>query len=412
MLQDFASLTAEDLQVLQQFGALDFDTANRMIENVVSTHALPLGIATNFIVNQKEILVPMALEEPSVVAAASNAAKLCRSTGGFVTDSDAPVMIGQIQLVKMENATKAQENVILHKKELMQLANAADATLVKYGGGIRDIEARVLKTRMGEMLIVHLRVDVRDAMGANAVNTMAEKLTPRLQEISEGQARLRIVSNLAVHRLARAKAVWRKEELGVKTDSFSATGDEVVERILEAYAFAEADPFRATTHNKGIMNGIDAVAIATGQDFRALEAGAHAFAWFQHKEYRPLSRYSKDREGNLVGEIELPIAVGLVGGAIKTHPTAKVSLKLLKINSAQELAQVLAAVGLAQNFAALRALATEGIQRGHMTLHAKNIAVTAGAKGKQIDEIAAQLVAEKNVSVSRAGELLGKRKKG
>lgn len=405
-VRQFADLSAEEVALLTQFGSLDFETADRMIENVYSTHALPLGIATNFIVNKTEVLVPMALEEPSVVAAASNAARLCRSTGGFVAESDSPVMQGQVQLVKLKDAKKARQNILAHKDELLEAANAVDATLVKYGGGMRDIQVRELKTKMGDMLSVDLLVDVRDAMGANAINTMAERLTPKLEELSGGSARLRIISNLAVHRLARVKATWKKEELAIDSVTFKATGDEVVERILEAYAFADADPFRAVTHNKGIMNGIDAVAIACGQDFRALEAGAHGYAWYREKTYKPLTRYAKDKAGNLVGEIELPLAVGLVGGAIKTHPVARVSVKLLRIKTAQELAQVFAAVGLAQNFAALRALATEGIQKGHMKLHAKNVAVAGGATGKQIDEIAQQLVREGNIRQARAEELV------
>src|SRR3989344_1322948 len=292
-IRDLADLSDDEVMQLKQFGALDFETANRMIENVFSSHALPLGIATNFLVDQKEILIPMALEEPSVVAAASNAAKLCRQTGGFETEGDEPIMIGQIQLVKLPSAKKGQENIRKHKQELIDAANEVDATLVKYGGGVKEIDTSILDTIKGEMLIVDLLVDVRDAMGANAINTIAERLTPRLEELSGGQARLRIISNLAIHRKSRAKAVWKKEELAVNTPEFKATGEEVVERILEAYAFADADPFRATTHNKGIMNGIDAVAIATGQDFRALESGAHSYATFKNSEYKPLRSYFK-----------------------------------------------------------------------------------------------------------------------
>ena len=405
-IKDFADLSDDEVMQLKQFGALDFETANRMIENVFSSHALPLGIATNFLVDQKEILIPMALEEPSVVAAASNAAKLCRQTGGFETEGDEPIMIGQIQLVKLPSAKKGQENIRKHKQELIDAANEVDATLVKYGGGVKEIDTSILDTIKGEMLIVDLLVDVRDAMGANAINTIAERLTPRLEELSGGQARLRIISNLAIHRKSRAKAVWKKEQLAVNTPEFKATGEEVVERILEAYAFADADPFRATTHNKGIMNGIDAVAIATGQDFRALEAGAHAYAWFKTKTYKPLTKYYKNKNGDLVGEIEIPTAVGLVGGAIKTHPIAKISIKLLKVKTAQEFGRVLACVGLAQNFAALRALATEGIQRGHMKLHAKNIAVAGGATGSLIDLVAEQMITEKNIRQARAEELV------
>ncbi len=406
LVQAFADLSDEEVKQLLQFGALDFETANRMIENVFSTFGFPLGIATNFIVNQKEILVPMALEEPSVVAAASNAARLARPTGGFVTDSDEPVMIGQIQLVELKDAKRAKQEIQKHKQELLDAANAVDATLVKFGGGVREIDPVILDTQQGDMLVVDLLVDVRDAMGANAINTIAERLTPRIEELSGGKARLRIISNLAVHRKSRAKAVWKKEDLAVDSPTMKASGDEVVQRILEAYAFADADPFRACTHNKGIMNGIDAVAIATGQDFRALEAGAHTYAWYKTKTYKPLTQYYKDKEGNLVGEIELPTAVGIVGGAIKTHPIAKISMKLLGAKTARELGEIIAAVGLAQNFAAMRALATEGIQKGHMRLHARNIAVAGGATGKLIDTVAEQMIKEGNIRQQRAEELV------
>ena len=392
VVKAFGELTDEEIAALQKYGALDFETANRMIENVYSTFALPLGIAANFEVNGRPYLVPFALEEPSVVAAASNAAKLC---SGFEARATDPVMIGQIQLVKVKDAKGALARVRKAQKRLLEKANAGDSTLVKFGGGARKITGRVISTKRGKMVIFHLLVDVRDAMGANAVNTMCERISPMIEEITGGETRLKIISNLAVHRTVKAKAVWKKEEIGA----------DAVEGVLDAYEFAANDEYRAATHNKGIMNGIDAVVIATGNDFRAVEAGAHAYASRSGK-YRPLTKYYKDKDGNLIGEIELPMAVGLVGGATKTHPTAKINVKLLGVKTANELAEVIASVGLAQNFAALKALGTEGIQRGHMKLHAKNIAVTAGASGNAVEEVAERMVAEKNISVSRAKEIM------
>ncbi|MFH1285109.1 MAG: hydroxymethylglutaryl-CoA reductase, degradative [Candidatus Micrarchaeota archaeon] len=395
-LKELASLTSEECALLEKSGALSFDIATRMVENVVSTFPLPLGIAVNFKINGKDYLIPMALEEPSVVAAASNSAKLARSSGGFKATSTEPVMIGQIQLVGAKEPEKAKKKILEEKKRLLELANKQDATLVKFGGGARDLEVKILDSQVGKLLVVYLYVDVRDAMGANAVNTMAESIAPELEILANAKVRLRILSNLAVKRLARASATWKKEELG---------GEEVVDAVIEAYAFAAADPFRACTHNKGIMNGIDAVTIATGNDWRAVEAGAHAFASITGK-YLPLTKYEKNKQGDLVGSIELPLAVGLVGGATKTHPLAQLSVKLLGVKTARELAEIIASVGLAQNFAALRALATEGIQRGHMRLHARNIAVLAGATGELIDKIAEQMAGEKKVRVDRAKELL------
>ncbi|AJF60509.1 MAG: hydroxymethylglutaryl-CoA reductase [archaeon GW2011_AR10] len=394
IVKEFAGLSEEEAAQLKNFGALGKERAQQMIENVVAGFELPMGIATNFYINGEPKLIPMVLEEPSVVAAASNAAKLSE---GFETSSSEPIMIGQIQMVKVKNAGKAVKAIKKKEKELIEKAMAVDSTLVKFGGGPRKIEARAIKG----MLIVHLLVDVRDAMGANAVNTMCERISPVLEEITGGKARLRILSNLAVHRTAKAKAVWKKEKIG----------GEAIEAILDAYKFAAADQFRATTHNKGIMNGVDAVAIATGNDFRAVEAGAHSFAAYK-KKYSPLTKFYKNKSGDLVGEIELPLAVGTVGGATKTHPTAKIAVKILGVKGAQELAEIMAAVGLANNFAAMRALATEGIQRGHMKLHAKNIAIQAGAEGTRVEEIAKQLAEEKNINVGRAKEIIeGKKTK-
>ncbi len=405
-VRNFAGLTQEEATILSHYGGLGAETANRMIENVVGTTQLPIGIATNFKINGRDYFIPFAIEEPSVVAAASKAAKIARAASGFTTTSTEPVMIGQIQLVNPRFNENDWANAIKIIKEqeqkLIAFVNTLDKTLVEHGGGARGIESRVVDSPRGKMLAVHLLVDVRDAMGANTVNTMSEALAPKLEELTRASARLRIISNLAVNRTAHAKAVFPKSELAVEG---VCGGEETIERILDAYAFAASDEYRACTHNKGIMNGVDAVAIATGNDWRALEAGAHAFAALSGK-YSPLTKYYKNEKGDLIGEITLPVALGLVGGATKTHPVARVCVKLLGVKTARELGEVMAAVGLAQNFAALRALATEGIQAGHMKLHAKNIAVLAGAKGELIDVIARKMVEEKKISVDRARELL------
>jgi hydroxymethylglutaryl-CoA reductase len=393
----FASLGKEERALLWRTGGLDRERADRMIENVIGTMELPLGIATNFRVNERDYLIPMAIEEPSVVAAASNAARWARVKGGFTAETTEPLMIGQIQLLGVEDGEKARRRVLEKEEEILRAANQQDPLLVRLGGGAKELEVRLLpETLAGPMLVVHLLVDCRDAMGANAVNTMAEAVTPLLEELTGGRALLRILSNLAVHRLARAKAVFDQEALG---------GDRVVDAILEAYAFAEADPYRCVTHNKGIMNGITAVVLATGNDTRAVEAGAHAYASLTGS-YSPLTRYERSPEGDLVGTIELPLAVGTVGGATSVHPIAQVNRKILGVQSARELAGVMASVGLAQNLAALRALATEGIQKGHMALHARNIAVMAGAKGEMIDRLSRRLVEEGRVQLDRAQELL------
>lgn len=401
ILQSFSGLTEKDLETLSKEGALDFETANRMVENVVGTIQVPLGIAMNFIVNGKEVLVPMAVEEPSVVAAASNAAKLARSGGGFFVTNTGPVMIAQIQVVNVPDARAARIALFEKKEEILALANTQDPTLIGLGGGARDLEIRVLDSRLGEMVILHLIVDTRDAMGANAVNTMAEALAPLIEEWTGGRVYLRILSNLADRRLVRARTKVTKEALG---------GERVVEGILYAQAFAEADPYRATTHNKGIMNGVIAVVNATGNDTRAIEAGAHAYA-ARSGRYTSLTTWEKDPEGNLAGTLEIPMAVGLVGGATKINPVFQASLKILGVTSAVELGEIIAAVGLAQNLAAIRVLATEGVQSGHMSLHAKNIAVMAGATGALIDEVARRMVEEKKVRVDRAKEILAERKR-
>ena len=404
---EFASLGEPETHALGQWGVLDL-VRTPLIENTIGTYHLPLGIATNFLINGKDYLVPMALEEPSVVAAASNAAKMARVRGGFQTSSSGPVMIGQVQLTGIPHPQAARLKILQHRDEILELCNKMDPVLVKFGGGARDVEVRVVHSAKGPMVVVHLLVDCRDAAGMNAVNTMAEASAPLLEEITGGRVYLRIISNLAVKRLARAHAVFAKE--AIRTEEIP--GEEVVEGVLQAYAFAEADPFRCATHNKGVMNGIDAVVIATGNDFRAVEAGAHAYAAWREGGYHSLTHWERDASGDLVGSIELPMPVGLVGGATAVHPTAKACVKVLGVKSAQELGQVIAAVGLAQNFAALRALATEGIQRGHMGLHARNIAVTAGAVGDEIEKVAEVLVRERKVRMDRAKEVLDELRKG
>lgn len=410
ILKDHAGLEDEEIDILRKNGALSAKMADGMIENVIGTTELPLGLGLYFVVNGKEYTVPMSIEEPSVVAAASFSAKLARSSGGFRASSDEPIMIGQIQIVGVKDFDHAEKNILENKDKIIGKANERDSVLVSFGGGAKDVEVRVVDTDIGKMLVVHLLVDVRDAMGANAVNTMCEAVTPCIEKYSGGRSRLRIITNLADRRLARSKAVWKKEDLEKSTKGLMK-GDDVVQAIIEAYHLAANDPYRCATHNKGIMNGIDAVLLATGNDFRAVEAGAHAYAAASGK-YTSLTKYYKNDSGDLVGEIELPVAVGTVGGATRTKPEAKVSLKILGVKTAKEFSQVLASVGLAQNFAALRALATEGIQKGHMRLHAKNLAVTAGAKGNEIDRVSEEMCKEKKISVSMAKEILEKIRKG
>ena len=389
-----APLGKEEIDQVQT--GLSLDQADKMAENVIGMFQVPLGIATNFVIDGREVLIPMATEEPSVIAAASNGARMAREAGGFFTSSTGPVMRAQIQATGICDPFAARQAILLHKDELTRMANDKDPMLVKYGGGIKDIEVHVIDSKMGPMVVTHLIVDCRDAMGANAVNTMAEALAPRIEQITGGRVYLRIISNLADLRLVRAKAVFKAEEIG---------GHEVVDGILLAAELAQVDPYRAATHNKGIMNGVTAVVLATGNDTRAVEAGAHAFASIDGR-YKSLTRYEKNRDGDLVGTIEMPVAVGLVGGATRVHPVAKTAVKILGVKSADELSRIIASVGLCQNFAALRALASEGIQRGHMSLHAKNVAVQAGAKCDLIETIAARMAAERRISVDRAAELI------
>lgn len=393
-VKKFSDLTEEETDLFQSY--LDIQTADRMIENVLGTFELPLGIAVNFLINSKEYLIPMVTEESSVVAAASNAAKIAYIKGGFKAECSEPLMIGQIQILKVDNVADAAQKILKHKKQLLNLANAQDKVLVSFGGGAKDLEVRILDSPIGKMIIIHIIVDVRDAMGANAVNTMCEALAPILEELTAGKIRLKIISNLADKRIVKAKAVFDKETMG---------GENVVDAFLESYNLAVIDPYRAATHNKGIMNGIDALIIATGNDFRAIEAGAHAYA-ARNGQYTSLTKYRKDKDGNLVGEIELPVAIGIVGGAGNIHPKAKLCKKILGIKTAKELSEIVAALGLAQNFAAVYALSTVGIQKGHMSLHAKNIAVMAGASGKLIDIVSEKLVKEGKIKLDRAREIL------
>lgn len=396
-----ADMTPEELELLGSGGGIDLEVADRMIENVVGTMAYPFGIAVNFRINGCDRLVPMAIEEPSVVAAASNMARLMRECAGIKTSCTDPVMIGQIQVLDVPDMDAARQAIKDSTVSLLEQANRLDPVLVKFGGGARDLQTRVIETERGEMLIVHLLVDCRDAMGANAVNTMCEALAPIIEELTGGRVLLRIISNLADQRLVSAEAVIKKEDIG---------GESVVEDIVSAWAFADADPYRAATHNKGIMNGIIAVALAFAQDHRALEAGAHAYA-ARTGMYRSLSRWSKNGNGDLVGALEMPMAVGIVGGATRTHPMACLALKILGVSKASELAQVMAAVGLAQNLGALRALVQEGIQYGHMRLHARNLVVMAGAEGDLIYKAVEELVESGEIRFDKAQEIV-KRLKG
>jgi hydroxymethylglutaryl-CoA reductase len=383
-------------------GGLSAEAADHMIENVIGLYSLPLGIALNFQVNGRDVLVPMTLEEPSVVAGASFMAKLARPGGGFTATTTDPLMIGQMQVIHITNLHEAKLKLYEHKMELLAEADSIDPVLKKFGGGARDLEVRIIEdSPIGGFLVVHLIYDVRDAMGANAVNTACERLAPRIEAITGGKVHLRILSNLADRRVARARCTLLLKDLAF--DNFS--GEEVRDGIIAAYAFAAVDPYRAATHNKGIMNGVDAVVIATGNDWRAIEAGAHAYAARSGK-YTSLSTWNKDEDGNLVGTLEMPMAVGIVGGATKVHPAAQASVKLMGVKTASELAQIIVSVGLAQNLAALRALATEGIQRGHMSLHARQVAIAAGATGDWIEKVALQMVAEKIVRIDRAEAIL------
>jgi hydroxymethylglutaryl-CoA reductase len=401
-LTGVTGISPDDLSEFRITGGLNTQQANHMIENVIGTYNLPIGIGLNFIINSREVLIPMVIEEPSVVAGASFMAKLTRSTGGFHATTTAPEMIGQIQILDVPNIHTASQALLEHKESLLAEANEVDPLLRKLGGGARDLEIRhIADSPIGPFMVVHLIYDVRDAMGANIVNTACEKMAPRLEAITGGRVHLRILSNLADHRLAKAQCTVPLEELAF--DKYN--GEQVRDGVIEAWAFAASDPYRATTHNKGIMNGVDAVVIATGNDWRAIEAGAHAYA-ARSGRYTSLSIWQKDANGNLSGTLEMPMAVGIVGGATNVHPSARAALKLIGVTSAGELAEIIVSVGLAQNLAALRALATEGIQHGHMSLHARQVAIAAGASGDDIDKLAALLVADRIVRIDHAKEIL------
>jgi hydroxymethylglutaryl-CoA reductase len=402
-LAEASNQTSGDLLPFSS-GGLSAESADHMIENVVGMYALPLGIGLNFMVNGRDVLIPFAVEEPSVVAGASFMAKLARAGGGFSATTTEPLMIGQMQLINLVNMNEARLKIYEHKAELLAIADEIDPVLKKFGGGARDLEVRMIEdSPIGPFIVLHLIYDVRDAMGANAVNTACEKLAPQIEAITGGKVHLRILSNLADRRIARARCTIPVNELTMGFESFK--GETVRDGIIAAYAFAAVDPYRAATHNKGIMNGVDAVVVATGNDWRAIEAGAHSYAARSGK-YTSLSTLGKDKDGNLVGTLEMPMAVGIVGGATKVHPAAQAAVKLMGVKTASELAEIIVSVGLAQNMAALRALATEGIQRGHMSLHARQVAIAAGASGELIEKVAAQMVAEKVVRIDRAEEIL------
>ncbi|HZW03817.1 MAG TPA: hydroxymethylglutaryl-CoA reductase, degradative [Anaerolineaceae bacterium] len=400
IVSESAGLSAQEIAAFN--GGIDLEGADHMIENVVGLHALPVGIAQNFLVNGREVLVPMVVEEPSIVAGASFMARLARSSGGFTAHTTEPEMIGQMQILGITDLQAARFKLLENKATLLAEAAGIDPVLARLGGGPRDLDVRIIETSpIGPFLVIHLIFDVRDAMGANAINTALEALAPTVERMTGGRVHLRILSNLADRRLARARVTIRLTELAF--GDFSAVA--VRDGIIAAWAFAAADPYRAATHNKGIMNGVDAVVLATGNDWRAVEAGAHAYA-ARSGRYTSLSDWGQDAEGNLVGTLEMPLAVGTVGGATRVHPTARAALKLMGVQDARELAEVIVAVGLAQNLAALRALATEGIQRGHMALHARQVAIAAGAQGNEINRLADALVSEQNVRIDRAEQLL------
>lgn len=396
IVAEWCGLTEEEKKLLRNLGNLEEKIADSMIENVIGGMTYPFAVATNFRINGRDYLVPMVIEETSVVAAASNAARMLREGDGILAEAGSQEMIGQIHLVNVTAPRYKAMEIIRRKEELLDYAKQQDITLTKFGGGPRDLEVRVIDTRMGPVIVVHIIVDVVDAMGANTVNTMAEALAPLLEKITGGEARLRIISNNAVHRIFRAWARTSPENVG---------GEDIARKIVEASILAEVDPYRAVTHNKGIMNGIIAVALATAQDHRAIEAGAHAYA-ARSGVYKPLSTWEIDGEGMLTGSLEIPLQIGTVGGATRVHPIAKIALKILGVQTARELGEVMAAVGLAQNLAALRALVHEGIQKGHMRLHARNLAIMAGATGDLIDRIAEKMISDGVIKYDYAKKLL------
>ena len=396
IVANFANLSNEDLEVLQNNnGGISYDKADKMVENAIGTFSLPLGIATNFKINGKDYVIPMVIEEPSVIAAASKGAKIARIKGGFEVTADESYSIGQIQILDVDIPLAIQK-IDDSLNEILKLANSKSNTLSKMNKGAKEISCKVIDTPSGNMLIAELLIDVGDAMGANITNTMCEAVSPLIEKITGGKTLLRILSNYSTRRIVKAKAIFEKEAVG---------GEKVVDNIILAFEFADNDVYRAVTHNKGIMNGTIAVANAVGQDSRAIEAAANAYA-AKSGSYRSLSKWSKDDEGNLVGILEIPLSVGIVGGIANVHPVAKVCTKILGALSVQELACIMTATGLAQNFSAIRALSTEGIQKGHMRLHARNLAAAAGAAPEQIDEIVKKMIEEKTISLDKAKEII------
>jgi hydroxymethylglutaryl-CoA reductase len=396
IVKDFAELSDEDIRVLTtNSSGVDMDIMDQLVENVIGCMPLPLGIATNFLINGKDYMIPMAIDETSVIAGASHGAKIIRESGGIIAIAPDSLMIGQIQVTNTSAPYAASVKILQKKEEIIKEANKVDPILVSLGGGLKDIETTILDTEIGKMIDVHLIIDVRDAMGANAINSIAEKIAPIFEEITGGKVCLKILSNLADKRLVKAIVTIKKEIIG----------EEAVDGIVKAYQFANATPYRAATHNKGVMNGVSALALATGNDFRALEAGVHSYA-ARSGQYKPISIWEKDAKSNLTGSIEFPAVVGIVGGVSKLHPVARVALKILNVKSASELGTVFGALGLVQNYVILKELATVGIQKGHMSLHAKNIAMMAGASGELVDKIAEKMVKENCIRLDIAQKFL------
>jgi hydroxymethylglutaryl-CoA reductase len=404
-----SGIPKSQFEVYDSINGLSQEKANNMIENVIGTLALPVGIATNFVIDGRDYVIPFCVEESSIIAAASNIARRCRSSGGFHTNIDPPIMIGQLQILDLKDIDSAIQQLEIVKQDIIERCNNTESKMIALGGGCKDVSCRKISVDGLHMLIVHLHIDCRDAMGANAVNSMAERIAPFIESITGGRVHLKILSNLATDRLARATATFTPLEMSL--DGTEASGRDVIEKVMEAYLFAKGDPHRAATHNKGIMNAISSVAIACGQDWRAIEAGCHAYAAI-NGSYGSMTRWHVDTDGNLIGHIEVPIAVGIVGGASKVHPVAMANLEILGITSAAQLAGIMVCAGLAQNLGAMRALATDGIQKGHMKLHVKNMAMTSGANESEIDELVQRIYAQKEqITQSLVNDLLEQMRK-
>jgi hydroxymethylglutaryl-CoA reductase len=392
-LRQHAGLSEEEVKLITESGSLKMEHADKMVENVFGAIHLPMGIATSFKINGKDMVIPMAIEEASVIAAASRAAKQTLPDG-FKAEADEPVMIGQILLVNLEDPEQAMRNIEINRKEILHAGSDAMKHLEQYGCGVKAFEAKQISTERGKMIVINFHINVGDAQGANMVNSTLEAVAPMLEKVTEGTARIRIVSNLATERMAHASAIWKKE----------VVGEETINGVLDAYEFAKADVYRCSTHNKGIMNGVDAVALAVGNDWRSVEAGAHTFAALG--QYKPLTDYYRNENGDLIGTIDIPLALATVGPAMNSNPTASIALKILGAKGSKELAQAMVCVGLANNYAALSALGTVGIQKGHMKLHARTIASQAGATGDEVDKVADILAKEKNFDMEFAKEVL------